>query len=99
MEADGVVENALKQRNQTDVVPNKLGEVLANVHIALVKKTLQAFVVEGRRHSIECHGSGLLLHPRIDANTKIKVYSVDVSQSVQSYLHQCRCMAKFHNCL
>ena len=65
VEADAVVENALKQLNQTDVMPNKLGEVLANMHIALVKKILQVFVVEGRRHTIECHGSGLLLHPRI----------------------------------
>ena len=64
-EADTMVENALEQSRQADAIPSKLGEVLANIHISLVKEVLRSFVVKCNMHEMEHKGSGLLLHPRI----------------------------------
>ena len=63
-EAEAVIENSLLYQRQSDTIPSKLGEVLANLHISLVKKVLRSFVVKGNVHEKEYKGSGLLLHSR-----------------------------------
>jgi len=57
--AEAVVENSLQQPRQSDSIPSKLGEVLANLHILLIKKVLWSFVVKGNIHEMEFKGSGL----------------------------------------
>ncbi len=60
---DYVIENAQQalQQVQTEY-PSKLGELLANMHIMVVKKILRSFVHKRKRENMNLVSRGLLLH-------------------------------------
>ena len=63
-EPDCVIENS-HQAPRLLPYPPKLGELLANMHVALVRKILRMFVLKGRREELSLASRGLLLHKAI----------------------------------
>ena len=63
MSENTIFENSLQAVKQTEEFPPKLGELVANMHVALVKKILKTFIKGGpnKVNELTFRGSGLLL--------------------------------------